>query len=266
MQFTPRSRRVPLRRILSLWSALLAALAGIVIVNPGMAEGAAGATTAWQNGNFRLDSAGVVSRSDLVLGSPNVDPTASMPLGNGSLGVAAWAAGGFTAQLNRSDTMPDRKSPGQVNIPGLSDLARRRLQRTAGSDGRRAARVRRRHVEKAWVAAEKDELIVDVTGADPDITQTATVNLQSGRKPAAAVSGDIGTLAETWVDGAPSIGSGKTFGSLAAITAGGQQVTATVAGPTQVKVSLQAARGRHVPRRRGSPAWTGGDAAKTASS
>ncbi|WP_371780495.1 Ig-like domain-containing protein [Streptosporangium subroseum] len=266
MQFTPRSRRVSLRRILSLWSALLAALAGIVIVNPGMAEGAAGATTAWQNGNFRLDAVGVVSRSDIVLGSPNVDPTASMPLGNGSLGVAAWAAGGFTAQLNRSDTMPDRKSPGQVNIPGLSVISHAadfsgQLDLTDGvlreSGGGMSM--------KAWVAAEKDELIVEVSGANPDIAQTATVNLWSGRKPAAAVSGDIGTLAETWVDGAPSIGSGKTFGSLAAITAGGEQVTTTVAGPTQVKVSFKPHADGTFRVVVASPAWTGGDAAKTAS-
>jgi hypothetical protein len=41
-------------------------------------------------------------------------------LGNGSLGVAEWAANGFTAQLNRSDTMPNRLSPGQLNIGGLT--------------------------------------------------------------------------------------------------------------------------------------------------
>ncbi len=45
-----------------------------------------------------------------------------MPLGNGSLGVAVWSAEGFTAQLNRADTLPDRLSPGQVVIPGLASL------------------------------------------------------------------------------------------------------------------------------------------------
>jgi hypothetical protein len=45
-----------------------------------------------------------------------------MPLGNGQLGAAVWAAGGFTAQLNRVDTLPDRKSPGQVVIPGLARM------------------------------------------------------------------------------------------------------------------------------------------------
>ena len=36
--------------------------------------------------------------------------------------MAAWAANGFTAQLNRSDTMPNRLSPGQVQIPGLAAM------------------------------------------------------------------------------------------------------------------------------------------------
>ncbi|MDX6349721.1 MAG: trimeric autotransporter adhesin, partial [Streptomyces sp.] len=218
MLITPRRRRVPLRRVLSLWWALLAVLAGFVTVNSGTAEAATGATTAWQHGAFALDPAGVVSRSDIVLGSPNVAPTGSMPLGNGSLGVAAWAAGGFTAQLNRSDTMPDRKSPGQLNIPGLSVISHAadfsgQLDLTDGvlreSGGGMSM--------KAWVATGKDELIVEVSGANPDIAQTATINLWSPRKPAAAVSGKVGTLAETWADGGPPTGSGKTFGSLAAV-------------------------------------------------
>ncbi|GII55881.1 hypothetical protein Pth03_42700 [Planotetraspora thailandica] len=265
MQITPRRRRAPLRRTLSLWSALLAALAGLVAVNTGTAEAAAEATTAWNHGTFEVDPAGIVSRSNLVLGSPNVSPTASMPLGNGSLGVAAWAQGGFTAQLNRSDTMPDRKSPGQLNIPGLSvithaadfsgllDLTDGVLRESGGGMSL-----------KAWVSAEKDELIVDVSGANPDIAQTATINLWQGRKPEAAVSGTVGTLAETWVDGNPSIGSGKTFGSLAAITAGGRDVTATVASPTQVKVNFKPHADGTFRVVVASPGWTGGDAAATA--
>ena len=83
---------------------------------------AAAVTTAWHGGAFSLDTSGVVSRSDIVLGQPHTVDSQSMPLGNGSLGVAAWAANGFTAQLNRSDTMPDRLSPGQVRIQGLAAM------------------------------------------------------------------------------------------------------------------------------------------------
>lgn len=116
------SFRRSLRRILLAASAL--SLASPLVLVGGFAAPAAAATTttAWQNGAFALDPAGVVSRSDVVIGKPNSAATQFLPLGNGSLGVAAWAASGFTAQLNRSDTMPNRLSPGQVQIPGLSAM------------------------------------------------------------------------------------------------------------------------------------------------
>jgi hypothetical protein len=71
-----------------------------------------------------VDVPGVIGRSDIVLGGANLEPGEAMPLGNGSLGVAVWSAQGFTAQLNRNDTLPDRLSPGQVAIPGLAVLTR----------------------------------------------------------------------------------------------------------------------------------------------
>ncbi|NJP45328.1 Ig-like domain-containing protein [Actinacidiphila epipremni] len=267
MQKLPRRpRRVPYRRAAALCTAVLTALAGAAFADAGPAAAATGPTTAWQHGKFALDPAGVVSRSDLVLGAPNLDPTASMPLGNGSLGVAAWAANGFTAQLNRSDTMPDRKSPGQLTVPGLSVISHAadfhgQLDLTDGvlreSGGGMSL--------KAWVSADKDELIVDVSGADPDVPQTATVSLWSPRKPAAAVSGTTGTLVETWVDGAPPIGSGRTFGSLAALTADGRRVTASVASPTSVRVDVTPHRDGTFRIVVASPGWTGGNAAKAAS-
>jgi hypothetical protein len=260
----PRSSRR--RRLIALATTLaVALLGGVVVGNLPAAAAATPATTAWQNGAFQLDANAVVSRSDLVLGRPNLSPTASMPLGNGSLAAAAWAANGFTAQLNRSDTMPNRKSPGQVNIPGLSvishaadfsgrlDLANGVLEESGGGMSM-----------KAWVSSAKDELIVDVTGANPEIPQTASINLWSGRKPAAAVSGAVGTLAETWTDQGQAGASGKTFGSLAAITAGGQHVSAAVTSPTQVQVSFKPHSDGSFRVVVGSPAWTGGDAAATA--
>jgi hypothetical protein len=190
-----------------------------------------------------------------------------MPLGNGSLGVAAWAANGFTAQLNRSDTMPYRLSPGQVQIPGLStmtsasnftgslDLYNGVLDESGGG-----------MTMQAWVPAGKDELVVNVTGANPSTQQTATLNLWSGRTPTTAASGAIGSLAQTWVDNSQTGNSGQTFGAMAAITAGGQNVTASVVNSTEVKVAF-------TPNSDGSfrvviaaPSWTGGNATTTASS
>src|SRR3984885_2575828 len=219
------SRRFPLVRLLAVAAgfALAIPLAAVaVLVRP---AAAATVTTAWQNGSFSLNPSGGGAESDIVLGAPNTSDSQSLPLGNGSLGVAAWAANGFTAQLNRSDTMPYRLSPGQVNIPGLSamtsasdfsgtlDLYDGVLYETGGGMSM-----------KAWVPVGKDELIVNVTGANPSTQQTATLNLWSGRSPSTAASGAIGSLAQTWVDNSQTGNSAQTFGAMAAITAGGQNV------------------------------------------
>jgi hypothetical protein len=260
----------PLRSYLVLITAVLLVTtsAGIAAVVGG-ATGAAAATvtTAWQNGAFSENTGGVVSRSDIFLGQPNTADTQSLPLGNGSLGVAAWAANGFTAQLNRSDTMPNRLSPGQVQIPGLAamtsapnftgtlDLYNGVLNESGGG-----------MTMQAWVPAGKDELVVNVTGANPSTQQTADLYLWSGRSPSAAASGAIGSLAQTWVDNSQSGSSGQTFGAMAAVTAGGQNVTASVVNSTEVQVSFH-------PNSDGSfrvivaaPEWTGGTPASTASS
>jgi hypothetical protein len=252
-------------------SRLLAGAAGLALAVPLAVQArpavAASVTTAWQNGSFSENPAGVVGESDIVLGAANTAASQSMPLGNGSLGVAAWAANGFTAQLNRSDTMPYRLSPGQVNIPGLSamtsasnfsgtlDLYNGVLDETGGG-----------MTMQAWVPAGKDELIINVTGVNPSTQQTATLSLWSGRSPSAAASGAIGSLAQTWVDNSQTGNSGQTFGAMAAITAGGQNVSASVVNSTQVKVTF-------TPNSDGSfrvivaaPQWTGGTPSSTASS
>ncbi|HLH59943.1 MAG TPA: hypothetical protein VKV33_12420, partial [Streptosporangiaceae bacterium] len=224
-----------------------------------------GATTAWHDGRFNEDTAGVVGRSDIVLGQPNDAPYQYMPLGNGSLAAAVWAADGFTAQLNRSDTLPDRKSPGQVVIPGLAamttasdftgrlDLYDGVLTESGGG-----------MTMKAWVLANTDDLVVDVTGASPSATETASVNLWSGRSPTAQASGATGVLAETWQDNVPVTGSGRTFGSLAAITAGGRDVRASVTSPLSVRVSFKPDADGSFRVVVAAPRWAGGDAAAAA--
>jgi Carbohydrate binding module (family 6) len=259
------SRRHPLFRPLAIAASLALtapAVAGAILSRPALA---ATVTTAWQNGAFSVNPNGVVSRSDIVLGQPNTAATQSLPLGNGSLGVAAWAANGFTAQLNRSDTMPYRLSPGQVNIPGLAamtsapdfsgtlDLYNGVLDESGGG-----------MTMQAWVPAGKDELIVNVTGANPATRQTATLSLWSGRSPAAAASGAVGSLAQTWADNSQTGNSGQTFGAMAAITAGGQNVTASVAGSVQVQASFNANPDGSFRVVVAAPKWTGGDPAAAA--
>ena len=168
-------------------------------------------------------------------------------LGNGQMGAAVWGAGGFTAQINRTDTWPTRKSPGQVTIPGLAPLTN--AADYSGSVDLYDATFRQQGggmTATTYVRADKDELVVDVTGADPNTTQTARINLQSGRNPTAGANGAIARLAETWVDtGSATGGTGKTFGTLAAVTAGGREVTRARGRRAHGRGLLQAQRRRH---------------------
>jgi hypothetical protein len=251
----------------SIFISILAIAVGATIAGFGAETvSAASVTTAWQAGAFDVDTPNLVRQADIVLGQPNTAAIQFVGLGNGTLGLAVWAANGFTAQLNRVDTLPGRKSPGWLTIPGLSamtnapdfsgylDVYNATLHESGGG-----------MTATIYLRADKDELVVDVTGANPSSTQTAAVNLWSGRSPQAAVSGSIGTLAETWVDNAPTTGSGQTFGSLAAVTAGGRNVVASVTGSTGVQVAFNPNSDGSFRVVVGAPTWTGGNAATTAS-
>lgn len=163
-----------------------------------------------------------------------------MPLGNGRLGVAVWSADGLTAQLNRNDTLPDRLSPGQVVIPGIAPLTR--AQDYAGRLDLYHGEFRAQGggmTVTAWVAPNSDVLIVDVTGADPNVPQTALLKLWAPRTPAATAKGRMGLLAQSWVDNRNPESSGRAFGSLSAITADGRDVSASVTGALTVTVSFK---------------------------
>lgn len=260
-------------------AVLVAVVVGLVSVGIAASAGQAAAdsgtqlTTAWQpsgggNGEFDVDVPNLVRSQDIVLDAPPLQGKQSMPLGNGSFGAPVWAQDGFTAQLNRDDTMPGRKSAGQLVIPGLAamttapdyhatlDLYDATFRQSGGG-----------MTATTWIRADKDEIITDVTGADPSVEQTASISLQPGRNPTAQVTpdGTTGVLSETWVDDQSATGgTGQTFGSLAAITAGGQNVSASTPNSRTVQVSFK-------PNADGSfrvvtvvPHWAGGDATATA--
>jgi len=203
-------------------------------------------TTAWKGGHFAIDTARLVSRSDIVLGRPNDAPAEAMPMGNGRLGIAVWSAEGFTAQLNRADTLPHRDSPGQVIIPGLSALTSAkdftgRLDLYNGTLIEHGGGM----TLTAYVQVLTDTFVVDVTGADPNSTQTAELKLWPPRMPDATASGKTGMLAQTWVDHYGPGASGDTFGALAAITATGREVSAAVTNSRTVTISFKAAPDGH---------------------
>ena len=219
---------------------MLLTAGALAAAGPARPAGASAVTTAWQHGQFNVDVPDVVGRSDVVLGQPNVTAAQALPLGNGSLGAGLWSANGLTAQLNRADTMPDRLSPGQVEIPGLAKLTgapdyQGRLDLYDGmlteSGGGMTA--------KAYVKASSDELVVDVTGADPNAVQTADVHLWQPRTPAVSADGAVGALSQTWQDVNRPGASGQTFGAMAAVTAGGSDVQASTVDPETVRVSFR---------------------------
>jgi alpha-L-fucosidase 2 len=196
--------------------------------------------SAWHDGKFQVDVAEVIGRSDIVLDRPNLEAVQAMPLGNGRLGVSVWSEVGLTAQLNRNDTLPDRLSPGRVVIPGLTRLTHAkdysgRLDLYHGEFCERGGGM----TATAWVGPDSDVLIVDVTGADPKVPQTAILKLWAPRTPAATAKGRVGLLAQAWVDNKNQGSSGRAFGSLSAITAQGRDVSAAVTDPLTVTVSFK---------------------------
>lgn len=203
-------------------------------------------TTAWKDGHFAVDTAGLLGRSDIVLGQPNTSPFEAMPMGNGRLGIAVWAGGGFTAQLNRVDTLPHRDSPGQLVIPGLAALSSAkdfsgRLDLYNGSLVENGGGV----TLTAYVQTSTDTFVVDVTGADPNTTQTAILRLWEPRKPNATAANRVGTLEQSWADHYGPGASGETFGALAAVTATGRDVSVAVSGPRSVTVTFKPEQDGH---------------------
>jgi hypothetical protein len=203
-------------------------------------------TTAWKAGHFAVDTAGLLSRSDIVLGKPNTAPAEAMPMGNGRLGIAVWAASGLTAQLNRADTLPHRDSPGQLVIPGLAALTTAkdftgRLDLYNGSLVERGGGM----TLVAYVQVSTDTFVVDVKGADPNGTQTAELRLWDPRKPDVTAVGKVGMLAQAWTDQYGPGASGEKFGSLAAITATGRDVSVTISTPRSVTVRFKPAEDGH---------------------
>src|SRR6202453_2419779 len=215
-------------------------------------------TTAWKAGHFAVDAAGLLGRSDIVLGQPNTKPAEAMPMGNGRLGIAVWAADGLTAQLNRADTLPHRDSPGQLVIPGLSALT------TATDFSGRLDFYNGSLVEHgggislmAYVQVSADTFVVDVTGADPSVTQTATLRLWEPRKPNVTAAKRVGILEQTWIDHYGPGATGETFGALAAITATGRDVSVAVSSPRSVTVTFKPGEDGHFRVMVASPHYNG---------
>jgi hypothetical protein len=208
-----------------------------------------------------------VGRSDIILQRPNVRPEDAMPLGNGRLGIAIWAAGGLTIQLNRADTLPGRLSPGQIVLPGLSTLTSARdyagrLDLYNGEFTERGNGM----TATVYIDPDLDVVVVDVKGANTKKPQIVEARLWPPRHPRVQQQDAFGVLSETWTDSGMAGATGQTFGSLAAITAQARNVRAQADGPLIEKLSFLPNADGSFRVLIASPAWHGGDALKTAES
>ena len=214
---------------------------------------------------FQVDAQGIVRRSDIVLDRPNTLAQEAMPLGNGTLGAAVWAEDGFTTQLNRGDTLPQRLSPGQLVVPGLAKLASAndfsaRLDMYDGEFQQQGGGLS----ATAFIQKSTDVFELDVSGADPTVWQTAILKLWEPRHPVLRAADGWAVLSETWQDAVEAGASGQTFGSLAAVRAEARDVRIEETSPLSLTVSFH-------PRADGTfrilvaaPGWRGGDAEKVA--
>jgi hypothetical protein len=180
----------------------------------------------------------IVARSDIAIGQPNVLPMQAMGLGNGRLGAAFWAADGLTLHLNRADTLPYRRVFGQVVFPDLKPLVADRgfsgrvdlydgvLEESGGSITLRA-----------WVDRFVDRVVIDLSGLPTGIEQRVQLHLWEPRQPIASTDERTASLAETWRDDRLPGRSGRSFGSLAAITTNGRERHARIVDPRTVEVA-----------------------------
>jgi alpha-L-fucosidase 2 len=223
-------------------------------------------TTGWKDGAFNIDVRQVVGRSDIVLQRPGLKREEAMPIGNGRLGLGVWAEECYTAQLNRQDTLPQRMSPGQIVLPGLCKLT------SAADFSGRLDLYNGEFVERGggmsattYVDDELDVMVVEVKGANPNVPQTAELRLWPPRKPEVDVEGKLGALAETWRDTNELGATGLTFGSLAGISADGEDVHVEPVGERVVRVTFRPHPDGSFKIFVASPTWQGGDAVASTS-
>jgi alpha-L-fucosidase 2 len=212
---------------------------------------------------FAMDTADDVARSDIAIGQPNVLPSQAMGLGNGELGAAFWSANGLTIQLNRIDTLPYRRSPGQVVLPDLKVMTsdrnfRGRVRLYDGVLEESGGGV----VMRAWVDHDADRVVIDLTGLPATSPQHVQLHLWEPRSPKTLLDGDIAFLSETWRDDQLPGASGRAFGSLAGIHVVGRQAHAAVLDARTVEVTALPDASGHLTVIVAAPAFDGSQTAR----
>jgi alpha-L-fucosidase 2 len=201
----------------------------------------------------------IAARASISIEQPNILPMQAVGLGNGKLGAAFWSAQGLTLQLNRADTLPGRRSPGQVTFPDLRIMiADRRFRGRLSLEDGVLEETGGGISLKAWVDHDADRVIVDVRGLAPQKLQRIRLALWEPRSPTASAQADTAVLAETWEDNTQPGASGRQFGSLAAIRAIGRDVHALVIDERTVEVTALPSADGHLKVVVAAPTYNGG--------
>lgn len=200
----------------------------------------------------------IAARATIAIEQPNMLPTQAVGLGNGKLGAAFWSAQGLTLQLNRTDTLPERRAPGQVTFPDLGIMITdRRFRGRLNLEEGLLEEAGNGISLKAWVDHDADRVIVDIRGLEPEKLQHIRLALWEPRRPQAAAREDTAVLAESWLDDVQPGASGLRFGSLAAIRAIGRDVHASVLDERTVEVTALPSNDGHLEVVIAAPAYRG---------
>ena len=247
------------------------AMISTLLVGAGQ-QAVAAETSAWSGGSMSFDTAAVVSRSDIVLGQANDARFESLPLGNGRLGVAAWSpAEGPTLQVNRSNLLGRPSVPeGDTSIPSLGELVIPSLS-TVTTSSNFAGRLDLYDgvfrttgagvTVETRVLADRDVVVVDVSGVAPSSQQTVEMRLWEPRTASVTTSGGIAVMSQTWFDNTAK----ASTGFLNALTAKGRHVTASAPDSRTIRVTFQPETDGTFRVVLGAPEYGGGDVAAAAS-
>ncbi len=226
-----------------------AAMGAAGMASPGtnVVDGPMGEAFDTTRGVLNVDSAGYLSKHDVVYNKANTNPLFGLPVGNGRVGALVWSAtGGLTMQVSGVDTSQQTAfGAGNVTFttnPGLDAGSTTFQQRLALFDGALSTKYDSNRTVTILGAANSEVIGIHVADARPGVT-SATLDLSLWDVSALGNSGNVPSLdtwkkVTTWAEaGSAGLSRGQTdannFGySLGATVEGAAFTTQAVNGST----------------------------------